>query len=70
MYICKKQAMNIYIKSFILGFLYVFGLAESPIASEIKEIIFRDDAKSISKDWKKVGMEMRKAYETAEKPIS
>lgn len=62
--------MNIYFKSFILGFLYVFGITESPIASEIKKVFSRDDTKEISNDWKKVGVEIRKSYESTEKPTA
>lgn len=60
--------MNLYIKSFICGFFYVFGFSNSPVPKDIHRIIRRDDRKALSNDWMQVGKEVMKAYEASEKP--
>ncbi len=60
--------MTIYVKSFLYGFLYVFGLARTPFPSDIYKFTNRDDVSALSKDWENVGIEVMKAYESSEKP--
>ena len=62
--------MNIYVKSFACGFLYIFGLVNLPITGQIQKYIYRDDKTAISNDWKNVGLEIHKSYESAEKPTA
>jgi hypothetical protein len=60
--------MNLYNKSFIYGFLYVFGLVSIPIPKDFQKIICRDDEKAIANDWSQIGKDVMKAYKATEKP--
>ena len=57
--------------SFINGFLYFFGLSDNPIDRYYKEQKeqnnglsgFEIDAYNLHNDWRRVGMDIKKAYE-------
>jgi len=62
--------MNLYIKSFAYGFMYVFGMVNMPVPKDVHKLIHRNDEKAISGDWLQVGKEVMNAYEATEKPAS
>lgn len=62
--------MIIYVKSFLYGFLYVFGLTRSPYPHDLPDFKNREDVSAIANDWRNVGIEVMKAYESSEKPTS
>ena len=64
----KILTMNLYVKSFVYGFLSIFGLVDSPIPGEIQRIFRRDDETALANDWMQVGKDIMNAYETTEKP--
>ena len=53
----------IYLRSFVSGFLYVFGLSENPVVYFKEKYRERNDAEEIAKDWIRIGTDMQKSYE-------
>jgi len=53
----------IYLKSFVSGFLYVFGLSKNP--SSILNTKYREqnDINEMEKDWQNIGSDIQKSYE-------
>jgi hypothetical protein len=62
--------MTIYVKSFLYGFLYVFGFSRYPYPNDLPNFTDREDVSAIANDWKNVGIEVMKAYESSEKPTT
>ena len=62
--------MNLYVKSFVYGFLSVFGLVNTPIPEDVQKLFRRDDEKALANDWMLVGKDLMNAYETTEKPTA
>ena len=53
----------IYLYSFFLGFLYVFGFNENPSVYLKKRYREQQDAGEMAKDWRNIGFDILKSYE-------
>ena len=54
---------NIYLRSFVSGFLYIFGLSDNPFTYLSSKYKNRNDAEEIDKDWRIVGTDIQNSYE-------
>ena len=53
----------IYLRSFVSGFLYVFGLSENPTIYLNTKYREQNDTNEMVKDWKNIGTDIQKSYE-------
>ena len=54
---------NIYLKSFVSGFLYVFGLSENPISYFENKYRKQNDKEEMKKDWMNIVNDIRMSYD-------
>ncbi|MFZ4414578.1 MAG: hypothetical protein ACOYOV_15955 [Bacteroidales bacterium] len=57
-------------KFFSAGILYVFGISNNPLLNEKDRFAKRSDEEELRKDWERVGMYIKNAYESEKQQSS